>query len=159
MSLTSRTLDVINRLFSQVLTQTQSLVAHIHFTISILYPFFTSVDPRYPCNLPSLTHTHACICTHACTCVDTYMCTPRQMGDLWEVSLVSIGKKYNTWQTHTRGFHPTDPYERVSIRVTTSQRDPILQAVHTCMSTRVHTHHTCLHICELVRYSSIWRIE
>jgi len=39
-SLTSRTLDVNNRLFSQVLTQTQSLVAHIHFTISILYPFF-----------------------------------------------------------------------------------------------------------------------
>ena len=81
-SLTSRTLDVINRLFSQVLTQTQSLVAHIHFAISILYPFFTSVDPRYPGNLPSPTHTHACKCTHVCTCVDTYTCTPRQMGDL-----------------------------------------------------------------------------
>ena len=91
-SLTSRTLDVINRLFSQVLTQTQSLVAHIHFTICILYPYFTSVDPRNPYNLPSPTHTHACKCTHICTCVDTYMCTPRQMGDLGEVSLVSIVK-------------------------------------------------------------------
>ena len=85
-SLTSRTLVFINRLFSQVLTQTQFLVTHIHFAISILYPFFTSVDPRYPYNLPSPTHTHAYKCTHVCTCVDTYMCTPRQMGDL------SIGK-------------------------------------------------------------------
>ena len=81
-SLTSRTLDVIDRLFPQVLTQTQSLGTQVHFATSILYPFFTSVDPRYPCNLPSPTHTHAYVCTHACTCVDTYMCTPRQMGDL-----------------------------------------------------------------------------
>jgi len=81
-SLTSRTLDVIDRLFSQVLTQTQSLGTHIHFAISILYPFFTSVDPRYPRNLPNPTHTHAYKCTHVCTCVDTYMCTPQQMGDL-----------------------------------------------------------------------------
>ena len=34
-SLTSRTLDVIDRLFFQVLTQTQSLGTHIHFAISI----------------------------------------------------------------------------------------------------------------------------
>ena len=81
-SLTSRTLDVINRLFSQVLTQTQSLVAHIHCTISILYPFFTSVDPRNPYNLPTPTPTHACKCTHVRICVDPYMCAPRQMGDL-----------------------------------------------------------------------------
>jgi len=27
------------------------------------------------------------------------------------------------------------------------------------MNTRIHTHHTYLHICELVRCSSIWRIE
>ena len=43
-SSTSRTLDVINRLFSKVLTQTQSLGTHIHSAIhsaiSILYPFF-----------------------------------------------------------------------------------------------------------------------
>jgi len=59
-------------------------------------------------------------------------------------------------QTHTKGFHPTDPYG-VSIRVTTSQRDPILPAVCTYMKTRIHTHHTCLHICELVGCSGIWR--
>jgi len=65
------TLDVINRLFSQVLTQTQSLVAHIPFTISILYPFFTSVDPRNPYNLPSPTHTR--IQMHPCMYMRRYI--------------------------------------------------------------------------------------
>jgi len=115
-SLTCRTLDVINRLFSQVLTQTQSLGTHIHFAVSILYPFFTSLDPRYPYNLPSPTHTHACKCTHVCACVDTYTCTPRQMGDLYERSPWSqLGSNMtrdrpirgvSIRQTHTRGFHP-----------------------------------------------------
>jgi len=114
-SLTSRTLDVINRLFSQVLTQTQSLGTHIHFAISILYPFFTSLDPRYPYNLPSPTHTHACKCTHVCACVDTYTCTPRQMGDLYERSPWSqLGSNMtrdrpirgvSIRQTHTRGYY------------------------------------------------------
>jgi len=45
----------------------------------------------------------------------------------------------------------------VSIHVPTSQRDPILLAVHTYMNTHLHTHHTCLYICELVRCSGIWR--
>jgi len=49
-----------------------------------------------------------------------------------------------------------DPHG-VSIRVTTSQRDPILPTVCTYMNTRVHTHHTCLHGCELNRCSGIWR--
>jgi len=149
-SLTSRTLDVINRLFSQVLTQIQSLGTHIHFAISILYPFFTSLDPRHPYNLPSPTHTHACKCTHVCTCVDTYTCTPRQMGDLFERS---------PWSQLGSNITRDRPIRGVSIRITTSQRHPILSAMHTYMNTRTHTHHTCLHICELVRCSSIWRIE
>jgi len=38
-------------------------------------------------------------------------------------------------------------------------RDPILPAVHTYMNTHIHTHHTCLHMCELVKCSGIWRRE
>jgi len=57
------------------------------------------------------------------------------------------------------GFPSDRPIRGVSIRVTTSQRDPVLSTVHTYMNTRIHTHYTCLHICKLVRCSSIWRIE
>ena len=142
-SLSCRTLDVINRLFSQVLTQTQSLGTHIHFAISILYPFFNSLA-LVSIQLSSPTHIHACKCTHACTCVDTYTCTPRQMGDLFERS---------PWSQLGSNMTRDRPIRGVSIRVTTSQRDPILSAVHTYMNTRTHTHHTCLHICELVKCS------
>jgi len=41
----------------------------------------------------------------------THVYTPTNGIPVREVSLVSIGNQYNTWQTHTRGFHPTDPYE------------------------------------------------
>jgi len=112
MLLTCRTLDVINKLFSRVLTQTQSLGTHIHFAIFILCPFFTSWDPRYPYNFtqstPTHTHTNACV---LCTRRNIHVYTPTNGRPVREVFLVSIGKQYNTWQTHTRGFHPTDPYE------------------------------------------------
>ena len=62
-SLTCRTFDVINRLFSRVLTHTQSLGTYIHFAISILCPSFTSWDPRYLYNFTQSTPTH----THANT--------------------------------------------------------------------------------------------
>jgi len=57
-SLTCRTLDVTNRLFSRVLTQTQSLGTYIHFAISILCTFFISWDHRYPYNFTQSTPTH-----------------------------------------------------------------------------------------------------
>ena len=66
--------------------------------------------------------------------------------------------------THTHAYKCThacacvDTYTctpRQMIRVITSQRDPILPAVHTYMNTRIHTHHTCLH----VWCSGIWRRE
>jgi len=169
-SLICRILSIVDRLFFRVLTQTQSLGTH--FAISILGPFFSSWDPRYSYILLS-PHSHTRIQMHPCMCMRryTHMYTPTNWKPVREVSLVSIGKQYNTWQTHTRSFHPTDPYKGfpsdrpicgVSIRVTTSQRDPILPAVHTYMNTCIHTHHTCLHwwhICELVRCSGIWRRE
>ena len=147
-SLISLTLDVNNRLFSQVLTQTQSLGTHIHFAISILYPFSTSLDPRYPHNLPSPTHTHASKCTHVCTCVDIYI----------HVYTPTDGRpvRGSPWSRLGSNITRDRPIRGVSIRVITSQRDPILSAVHTYMNTRIHTHHTCLYICELVRCSSIW---
>ena len=111
-SLTNLTLDVIDRLFSRVLTQTQSLDTHIHFAISIMYPFFTSVDPRYPCNLPS-PHPHTRMQMHPCkdmlhTCVHP---------DRWETcersSWSQLGSNtirdrpirgVSIRQTHTKGF-------------------------------------------------------
>ena len=122
MSLTCCTLDVINRLFSRVLTQTQSLGTYIHFAVSILCPlfFFFSFSPleTLVIHITSSvhTHTHACKCTHAYACVDTHTCTPRQMGDLIERSPWSrLGNNItrdrpvrgvSIRQTHTRGFHP-----------------------------------------------------
>ena len=112
-SLTCRTLDVINRLYSKVLSQTQSLDTHIHFAISILYPFFTSVDPRihitYPVP-PTNTHTNAPVYVHA-------QIHTRVHPDRWETCERSpwsqLGSKItrdrpirgvSIRQTHTKGF-------------------------------------------------------
>jgi len=101
-------------------------------------PFFNLLRPSISIYLYSVhTHTHAFKCSHVCACVDIHVYTPTNGRPVREVSLVSIGNQHNTRQTHTRGFHLTDPYEGfpsnrpipgVSIRVTTSLRDPILPA-------------------------------
>jgi len=136
-------LDVINRLFSRVLTQTQSLGTYIRFAISILCPFFSPLQTLVIHIISSVqTHTHVYKCTHACACVDTHTCTPRQMGDLFERSPWSqLGSNItrdrpirgvSIRQTHTRGFHPC--------YYLAARPQP---AVHTYMNTRIHTHHTC----------------
>jgi len=45
---------------------------------------------------------------HPCMCMRryTYVYTPTNGWTVREVSLVSSWEQYNTWQTHTRGFHP-----------------------------------------------------
>ena len=97
---------------------------------------------------------------HPCMCMRRYIhvYTPTNGRPVREVSLVSIGKQYNVTDPH-EGFPSYRPIRGVSIRVTTSQRDPILPAVHTYMNTRIHTHHICLLINELVRCSGLWRRE
>ena len=117
-SLTSRTLDVINKLYSKVLSQTQSLDTHIHFAISILYPFFflsTSLDPYYPYNSSSpTTHTHT---IHPRMYMRRYIhvCTPTDgrpvERSLWSQLGSNITRDrpvrgVSIRQTHTRGFHP-----------------------------------------------------
>ena len=81
------------------------------------------------------------------------------MGDLFERSPWSLLGSNIKRDRPIRGFQSNRPIRGVYIRVTTSQRDPILPAVHTYMNTRIHTHHTCLHMCELVRCSGICRRE
>ena len=54
-----------------------------------IYPgtFLLPLRPSISIYLHSVhIHTHAYKCTHVCTCVNTYMCTPWQMGDLFERS-------------------------------------------------------------------------
>jgi len=115
-SLICRTLDVINRLFSRVLAQTQSLGTYIHFAISILGPF-SPLRPSISIYLYSVyLHTHAYKCTYVCVCVNTHTCTPRQMGDLFERSPWSQLRSSITRdrpirgvsirRTPIRGFHP-----------------------------------------------------
>jgi len=158
-SLTCRTLDVINRLF---LTQTQSLGTHIHFAVSILGPlffFFSPLRPSisiYPHQVH--THTHAYKCTYVCICVNTYTCTARQVGDLFERS---------PWPQLGSSKTRDEPIRGVSVRQTHAGFPFVFlprsetQSCQQCtyMNTHIHTHHTCLHICELVRCSGIWRRE
>ena len=82
-----------------------------------LFHFFPPLRPSISIYLHSVhTHIHAYKYTHVCTCVKSYMCTPRQMGDLFERSPWSqLGSNItrdrpvrgvSIRQTHTRGFHP-----------------------------------------------------
>ena len=75
LSLTSRTLDVINRLFSQVLTQTQRMQMHPCMYMRRYIHVYTPTDGRPVRGLPSVgvytcmylrTYIHGCIYMRVC---------------------------------------------------------------------------------------------
>jgi len=106
-SLICRTLDVINRLFSCVLSYTQSIAPYIHSPVCILFPSFpplqtlgihlSSPSPRSegPPTNPYL-HMYMRIYEH--------VNTPTTGKPVPQVPWVGA-KRSCAWQTHTRGFH------------------------------------------------------
>ena len=98
-------------------------------------------------------HPHTRMQMHLCMCMRKYIHvhTPTKGTPVREVSLVTRDRPirgFSIWQTHTRGFHPCY-YLAV--------RPHLVSSVHLYEYTHTHTHNTCLHICELVRCSDIWR--
>ena len=115
---------------SQVLTQTQSLVAHIHFTISILYPFFFSFHLCSPSLSIQLTqsHPHTRMQMHPC------MYMRRYVHDRWETFERSHWSQLGSNLTRDR------PLRGVSIRQTHTKGFPsvLLPRSETLLASSAH---------------------
>ena len=85
---------------------------------------------------------------HPCMCIRRYIhvYTPTNGRPVREVSLVSIGKQYNTWQTHTRAFHLTDPYEGfLSVLLPRSETPSCQQCTPIWTHAYIHTTHASIY--------------
>jgi len=122
----------------------------VHTSISqylswALFPPLETLDIHISLLSP---HPHTRIQMHLCMCMRKYIhvYTPTNGRPVREVFLVSAGKQYNTWQTHTRGFHPTDPYEGFpSVLLPCSETPSCQQCTPIWTHTYTHTKHACIY--------------